>query len=343
MKVKIKKIARIIGKLHEVATAVAIDSTELNLMFYNGRKIIHNTETFYIEANIKHGLDDCVVPFNRLHQLMGSYRPDDDLIIETAKNKLTIQREGDGKSKATIAFVDNAKIAPVARSKEWEDLPTDFLAAIAACRISVASKDNPNMILTNFGVFPSRVVTTDEMRVTEYNMKGGEFAQPFTVPQTVAKIIESINLKEYAIKKQSVEMRNSVYYIKFAQLSEEYPDLDRSIFDAEDIVKIDADSFTRALERSKIFASGTMTKNLFVTLSLNGRKFTIHSSNDYGANKEVGTMKSKLRDFDDMKINPAFLLEIIKRIDKKVVKFRVADNRVIFNDEKMNHVIALNV
>lgn len=343
MKFKAKDLASLVGKLYDVATLMSSDSAETYIMFSKGKRVIHSTESVFVDAKLDHGVDDCVLPFSKLIKLVNSYRPYDEIELLTSKSKFIAKRTGRGKGTANIGFIDNVEIQNRNKPKEWLDLPSDFLSAIKACSISIAPANDPNWIFTNYGIFENCVVSTDELRCTQFDFDNGGIGDRFMIPAGIAKAIESIGMDRYCLDKRSVWMRNEKFYLQFPRAMEPYPKINADVFKPNNTVKIDSEVFTSAIERCRIFAAGDSAKSHEITLSLDGKAFTLRSENDYGKSDEFGRMKTKIEASGDMKLNPNFMLEIIKHVGEPILKIGVSNNRLIFTKGTMKHVIALNV
>jgi hypothetical protein len=340
MRIRIEDLLDLTTNLFNVASSGS--SINTSFLKFSKNKMTTRSQEMFIEANLEHDIDDGLILFDKFQRLLLSFNPEKKVEIASEKDFIKIKHKDKGRVVAKIPFVqEDIEFPEIRKTKKWEKIPKDFFSALSFCRISLA-KESINWILTYFGIFKDSLVTSDEKRCSQYPLSK-PMKKNFVLSSMSSLLIENLDLKFYHVGEKNIEFKSDKYYVNIPLLVAEYPELKKEIFEKEVEIKINKTSFLNAIERCKIFASGDSERKEEIKIVFNKNQFEISSENDFGSSREKGTTRSKIKREIELRVNPNHMIDILKKTLGMNIVFYYSTNRLVFDQEKFKHVIALNV
>lgn len=333
-----KEFSEIIKIMGQVAEHTI---SQIPLLIFDRKKtLIARNSTTQIEANFDHGIDYIAISIDKIIEMFNFINSETRLIQE--ENKIGIK--SGNFSSFLPALNQETKIEITERTNQWNYLPEDFLNALEQCFISVSKVSTMKWILNCVHVDKNKMFSSDQSRASMYSfetsLKTGD--NGLIISPELAKLLYATKPKKYYVGQRFVEFANDKFYIKSALPTDDFPELVNEIFQAENQIIINRTEFLNAVEKTKLFSSANFNANKDGCLNLNfqGNILKISSQNSFGSAKERILIQSN--NFREEKnINPFFILDILKMIKDENLVFHVGENRLVFENNNLKHVIAI--
>lgn len=220
---------------------------------------------------------------------------------------------------------------------KYEPLPADFLAGVGLCVFSTAN-DPTKRILMCVAVCGDKVYSSDDLRVSEYTLKGEVPADDFLLPKKSAQELTKLDVIEIGMTpgwahfrtKDDVTFSTSV-------ISEAFPEVS-PFFDVEGLTATLPVDLRDVAKSMSFMTEGKTAADQSVKVTLTSTKVVLT------AKKETGKLTRDVPwTYEGPKtsfmINPDFLAEVMLR--SKTIT--LADDRALFASTGFRHVVALMV
>lgn len=335
-----KRFSEIIKILHSVAEHTIKNVAQL--FFSDQNLLVARSGSMQLEVKFNHGLSNISVSIDKMKDLFSFINKDTSLAIE--ENNLVI-RSGKFISRLPAISEDSEeeKISLQERAVYWFNLPIDLLKALNYCSISVSKTSGMAWVLNNYGFIDNDLITTDQSRCSVYSFDN-EFEDNFSLTQDTVKLIQTIKPEVYAINESFIEFKNETFYLKVARPTEEFPEFADELFQAESSIQVKKDKFINAIEKVKLFSSDFksiegQSNPAAIRLKISENNIKIESQNHAGIGREKIPANSEGN--LEILVNPFFLLDVLKLIKAETIIFQFEEDRLVFEEDKFKHVIAL--
>lgn len=248
---------------------------------------------------------------------------DGELYMKGSRAKAGIRLDADIK----LPILDLAQ----PEKEDWEKLPATFCEAVSFTLFS-ASKDQTKPILTCLHIFGSHVESTDNYRITRFDMgKKVNFKDRLLIPASSAKSIIGYEPTRYAKTNGWLHFKNEAG-VQFScrVFDEVFPDVSGFMSVEGEEVKFPA-ALIGIMDRATVFSEGDR-----ITITLDSGKIKVSSDGDSGWFEEDARIvyDGELIEFH---ISPEFMKSIMKITDTA----EVCDKVLKFNGENFVHIVAL--
>lgn len=260
----------------------------------------------------------------------------DELELEIDNAKMKIKS---GKVKAAFSIPEHNEVLEMIKSiniwdsKKWKDVPKDFIDGLKLCIYS-ASNDVTDEELTCINVKGKKVISSDDVRISEYTMKTN--ARPFLIPAKQAQILIKYPIEKYAISDSWIFFKfenDSIFCCRAVNYT--YPDISEHFeFDGETIDL--PENMHDGIEIASVMAEeAAIGKN--IAISIDNNKVTCRGEGTKGwAEKTFKVDYSKKIEFE---INPLFLKQILNETNK----IKIGKDRAMFETENFKQLVALRI
>lgn len=218
----------------------------------------------------------------------------------------------------------------------WESLPDNFIDGIQFCLFS-ASSDISDGILVTLEISEDHIRSTDNYRLTEYNLNSN-IKTSFLLHQRFVKAIATHNPIKVAQDDSWLHFcDNKDNILSVRKLSEAYPEIDE-FFNIEEIEKITLPSSLKdTLNRTRILASDDFD-NEVVIITINKDETICECQGKYGwiieTTKDKAEYKGKKKELKFIAV-PEHLLQILDEV--KTVT--IGEGRLLFESDNFKHII----
>jgi len=320
--------------------------------FHNSTVIAKNNSCL-LSIDFDHPFTNMILPYTKFNELITKIPQDKMIRLYESESKLKIVFNTGKKIKTTasipcmasqLALITSEELLPPLES-ETRKVPTNFIEGLKMCSDTLP-RESLNFAMTLYSVQDDTVTSSDEARLSRYQMDTG-LGMDFLISRDNANIIIASNFDECCAYENSIIFIGSDRIARFALPTEKYPEIKDDIFTGEDPVEV---SFTTkqiisALERSILFSEGSSDMAKIATLYIKPIDYKIATSNEFGQNVEIGKAKANLAEPIFMKINPVYLLQILKLVGKNSsIKAVICKHRsgfkVIFHAPNFKFVLA---
>ena len=333
MKINTKDFLEKVKILQSVAEhtdkEIAVISFSDNVMIARGSSIYIDVDFDFEDSQ------SFSVSAKRLREILDKINTD-EIILTLSESALNIKA---GKHRSKLPLIQS-DIIREERPKFENQLPADIYSALEICKISISKQKNFNWVFDNYGYISDDIISTDGQRCTVYKVDW-PIDEDISLSKEVVNLILSLDTEYSRVSENFIEFEAGSYYIKTSKNQEEYPEIDYDIFKGDDSFKIKTKDFLRAIERVKIFSEKQEDNIVLINLEFNEDKLKIYSQNEHGLAEDKIKIKSSIR--REIKINPDYLLDILRLIKDEKIVVKLSDKFVIFDQEQesFRHVITL--
>ncbi|KKN56711.1 hypothetical protein LCGC14_0569400 [marine sediment metagenome] len=262
----------------------------------------------------------------------------DDIWFEQQEGQILIEAEQDS---ATVNVDPDIKsqgiTVPGINSRQWKPLPGNFVDAVRACLFSVSkSLDRP--ALNCLWVDQDMIISTDRYRASQHVLDA-QIEQPFMLPFIAAKEIGNYNPYKVCVEDRWIHFVNKEKTFFSCRVTDgEYPvETAMAIFDAKGKKLTLPDNLDAAIDFADSILVEDFAIDKFVTLTIEPGLITCSGLSSIGqANRRIKGENGYKGARIQVDVNPAFLKEIIGRLDTVVIA-----DRLLFEGEGFKHVLCL--
>jgi hypothetical protein len=242
---------------------------------------------------------------------------------------------GKAKVKMPVSLEINKSLL-VKENDKWKDLPEDFIDAISFCLFS-AAKDMTKIVLTYIDIKGDIVSSSDNYRITQYQMKK-KLGSPILISAEAVQELIKFKIKKYSLT-DSWTFFSTKDGIIFSckRISETFPDLTRILNMVEGQKIKFAKETQKAVQISSIFAEGNFDIDRKIKVKIENGKLTCIGEKQSGRVEfcvDSPTMKNKEIEFT---INPEFFLKILSSCSNAIV----GKGKITFISDNFKHLISL--
>lgn len=303
--------------------------------------------TYNDEVSVRHKLgkefkelDGCAIQSKELFALLNKLT-DEEIEIEVTDSELKVQGK---KNKAGIKL-EAANIEEfvnaLGKPKDWESLPASFLTAIGFCMFS-AGKDMTKPLLTCIYVKGQDVLSSDDKRITHYELGNKADLEELLIPASVAKDLKSYTPTEYSVTDGWLHFRNEEEVVFSCRTMEGTYSATKAMQIIDSVegetAKLPA-GLPEALERAGIFSSGTDIKTANddrIKITLADGELTVRGEGSGGWFEETTRIRYKGEALE-FEVNPAHLQAILSHTDEVMIGERMLK----FEGENFSHVVSI--
>jgi len=331
-------------KLREAISAVipatgtgGLDEDYRNISF-NGDHVIATNDRICIahpfETDFK-----ITVPAKEFQQLLPS---SGGVEVKEKNGKVIIQF---GKTKSSLSLSAEATAADLFESlntkeAKWKKIPEGLMEGLKICRFS-ASREMSEPYLTCVYAEGSRIVASDEVRISEYKSEKKITKTPWLIPAKSVDELAKLEIRSFSATKAWFYFKGADNKIFCARrVTEQYPDVsDFFKFKEIDKVKMPVDKMVEAIKYVSTMASAKDDGYKRISVEFIGKKIILEGSNDLGtATKEVIAKRNTNNRFKIV-VNPEFFIELVKLSDT----IKVGKDRILVESDNFKHLVALFV
>jgi len=343
---KVKKLIDALEIVKDISKSAASTKEETNriptILLFSKKYVIANSNKGYICTRFRHGIKDCIIPFNTLYSLLSMFKEDKEIEIEEKDNGIIIRwSTGKKQGKTTIAKVKDKQLKFIKTPKNgWQPINEEIIKAISKCKISLP-KESLNPKLGSFGIKKHFIFTSDDIRLSRFKVKNlfGEDAN-FLLSKSAGDFISERKAEEYILNDGFIDLKTKNIFARFSSIDGTFPDIKENIFSGDLKIKIDKKQMIEALERSALFADGETEIDMSLNIFFDKNKFKIEAKNKYGQNIETGQLKNKINQHIEIDINPFYLLQILKALSKRTIIIAIdKEKRLKFKEDNFNHLL----
>jgi DNA polymerase III sliding clamp (beta) subunit (PCNA family) len=300
-------------------------------IFLDDQVITYNDE-IAVSSPIEVGFEGAV-PAKEFQALISKLKSDDvELELDESGGELRLKG-----SKAKSGFrVDSDIKLPIKDlaqpdDSDWIKLPASFCDAVSFCLFSV-SKDQTKQVLTCIHVHSTFVESTDNFRVTRYDMgKTKSFKEPLLIPAQAARAVVGYKPTQYAKTDGWLHFKNeSGLQFSCRIFSEEFPVIAHLMDVTGNKLQFPA-SLDEIMDRANVFSNGER-----ITITAEGNKLTVASEGDTGWFNEAARITFDAEPII-FEISPEFMKSILKHTDTA----ELTEKLLKFSGENFTHVVAL--
>ena len=308
-----------------------------SFVFQSGQVITYNDE-IAIHAPLPEGFDlEGATPAKELLSILSRFKGE-EVEIDLAENEIKLKC---GRSRAGVRLevtislpLDELKIP-----KKWNKLPVDFIEGLKAC-IPSAARDMTYPILTTLHITPDYVESSDNNRITRFELSAGEIKNEMLLPVEAAIALTKISgLEKFAVNDGWAHFTDDSGMIMSCRVSEgDYPNLDQHLeIDAVGSIELPG-TIHEMLDRAGVFLSSAIDQDNAVRIEVTDKGLmTVRGEGEFGWYEEACRVKWSGKEGIAFSVHPAHLAAILET--SKTVQ--VAEGRIAFSDLKFKHVVAL--
>lgn len=312
------------------------DIVEANLCFmFTGKRLV----TFNDQISIQYPFDsdfEGLVPSQEFLKIVSEVNCDE---IELAVEEETLTIKGAGLSaelsmvKSEDSSIADSIIDPA--DLDWKPLPEDFLTGAELCMFS-ATKDMTLEVLTCLLVKDSSIMSSDNLRVSRYEMNG-EVGVGFLIPATSIPALIKFGVTQWSLDKAWVYFKteNDIVFCSRV-MTGEFPDTS-GLFDVEgDKFKLPSD-IKKAIEVSSIMAEGEYELDKKIDVVIEEGTIKCRGEKDVGWVETEATFAMRKGRSAQFSINPDFFSHILDY----AAMVTIGNGTILFKTSNFSHVIAL--
>lgn len=283
----------------------------------------------------------CSVSAEQFYKILNGIQVEEiDLSFKDDKLKITAKGINSGLVTDTGEdILDKMDLLNIdAMSKKAKPLPKDFLDGIELCMFS-ASKDQTNPTLTCLLIEDRFIASTDDLRISEYQMKS-KMNCSILLPAISAFELIKFKVDKYALADNLSWVyffdKNGVVFCS-RLLAGEFPDYIKFFdgFDKKEI-KLPKELVNMILTAS-VLVEGEIDVDKEIQIEIVGKELKVSGSNQLGSWVEsIADMPAKIGDIK-FAINPLFLTKVLNYTQSMFY----GGNKALFESGEFRHIIAL--
>ena len=293
--------------------------------------IIHKFPTDFI----------CSAPAEEFYKILEKL-PGDEIDITFKHNKLTMKSDGTRGGVSTQAGDELLKKIDILINKEkrWIDIPKDFMEGLGLCSFS-ASKDMGNPVLTGIYIDDDVVMSSDNLRMSQYFLKSGT-KRKFLIPSATVSELLNFAVARYAVENDGnwafFEMKDKTIFCAQLLTGVKYPSLE-PYFDFEGVKFTFPESIKEAVEAALVVAPGDTDAERLIDIEIGDGVIVCRGENDLAWLEKEFKADINLQNKKTLKfsINPFFLLKILTHTYKAMY----SETKILFIAKNFYHLIAV--
>jgi len=255
---------------------------------------------------------------------------DNKLIFKAGKTKSELQCED---SNTMEKYIDTLELKEL--KKGTIKLPEDFIEALKLC-IPASANDSKITFLNCLHIDNNKVVSSDDLRISMYKMKGVIKGNFLIKSKDVRKLLGFDITKYYLGKSWICFSTDDDIVFALRLVEDEFPDLEDN-FKFQGGKVILPDEMKDSVKLVSNLAEGDSDLNRRIEVTILKDKIKLRGEKDIGWIEDYVPFDSK-RDKDiKFNINPVFFLDILGRTNI----MKVGEDRAMFEMENFQHLMAL--
>ena len=262
-----------------------------------------------------------------------------EIELSFIENKLEIKGKG---TKAALVTMQEGPIYERLETLDidkgrWQKVPDDFLEGLFFCMFS-ASKDLSLQELTCIFVDKTIMVSSDDIRISQYKMEKG-VRDSFLIPASSVSEMKNYNFEEYKVGDSWIHFKTKEEAIfSVRRIQGEFNYEWESFFEVEGEEVIFPKTLKEAIQSTEILAEGDFDIDKEIKVIIENSKIVCRGEGPYGnieVEEEIKDSSLTLSFF----INPIFFKEILEKSGNVII----GDGVALFKSDKFEHVMLLSV
>lgn len=338
MKISKQRLLEALNAVQPGLSNKAIVEQSDSFIFTKGQLLTYN-DKICVSYPLKTELD-CALSGKEFYGIISGC-PEDEVTLEQKKDSVSIKS---GKDKSQLQQLDSSSIMELVKSlkllsvkKKLQPLPDDFVEAINFC-LFTASKDATYPVLTCLYINKNVVMSSDDFRVTKFEMKEG-LESSFLLPATAAEKLVRYDVDSYYAAEDWIYFKttNNAMFCSRA-MQGEYPDYSQD-FDVKGTNLIFPNGLSKCVQDSIVMTDGDFDLDKRVQVTLDSGSVIVRAEKEgIGWTEKPVEMKYKGKK-KSFVINPKFFAAILQRSNKA----KLGEDRVVFTSKNSQHLISLFV
>lgn len=318
-----------------LATKGVIEQAD-TFVFHGGRVVTFNDE-IAVSHPLPDGLDELhgAVRAKELFSFLSKFKKH-ELELELNKKEMLLKTK---RSKSGIMFeMDiNLPLDEMGVPEKWMKLPNDFVEGVKTCSISVGS-DMTAPALCCIHLHNGFIESTDNHRITRYELSKKAFKKGLLIPATSLRLIENYHPIKYAVTDGWVHFisDNDVMY-SCRTFDDVFPDIAQFLDVISGKAVMFPDETVDIINRVSVFSSSDI-QNAEVEINIKKNWIEFRCQNDIGHSEEKTRIKYNGPSIT-MRMNPTFLISIMPHINEGVVSD--GGGKIFFCGDRFDHLVCL--
>jgi hypothetical protein len=226
------------------------------------------------------------VKAEEMYQLLSRMKAE-DMELEVSENEITIKA---GKSAAGLRLTSEITL-PLEEIDEigkMQKLPVDFLEGIRLA-VQVCSRDMSKEVLTCINVAGDKLISSDNVRISQVQMKTGIPVDNFLLPADVVPLVLKMKATKISLTEAWVHFSNEAGTILSARIfTDIFPDIARFLQLPKGAVKITLpDNLIEIIDRASVFSKKEHSLDERVTIQIETKKIKVKGESDTGWYSEL--------------------------------------------------------
>ena len=345
MKINREKFSSILSSLMPGVSTRDI-SEGLSDFTFKGDRIYSFNDRISVNHLLPENDIDCSVNGMKIYSIIQSMKGE-EIEISLKNSTLSLKNIDKEKAKASlktseINMADKIPVIPLTE-KGWKQLPVDFIEGVHLCCFSV-SKDLTRPHLTCISVNPESVVSSDNIRISQFLLSSKIETEGFLLPGLAAKTLTRYGVIEFFEDKNDwVHFKTESECIFSARkVAGQFPDVD-SFFDVNGIRVTIPEELKILSKEVSIMAEEEFEIDRFITISFlkKEKRILCSGKGDSGFFEKSIEYEGRIqRDFSFI-VNPFFLADVLKKETTMTLKEDLS--RALFERSSFRHIMALPV
>lgn len=338
--IKKEDLLRALDRVKLGLSAKGMVETEFEQYLFMGDRIATCGEDVCIVVPFPIGFS-CSVRANELYKLISGFTSD-EILLEQKKGELTARSGKD--SSFGLAYSEPGASHEMVKSLnhdglKWKKLPKEVRDAIVLCSFS-ASKDLSKPELTGVHVRGKDVLSSDNYRISWYQLEKTKMEKEFLVPASGAVHLADYDLSHYSLTESWIHFKGEDVFFSIRLLGGEFPQKAMGFFPEKTKRGFELPKeLNGILDKALVLLQDDSLLNKQVKLVFGEKEISCRvDKQDVGWFFESIPLKKGIKEKMEVEVNPIFLKEILKRSTEVVL---VDENRMMFLSDNFKHLIAL--
>jgi DNA polymerase III sliding clamp (beta) subunit (PCNA family) len=247
-----------------------------------------------------------------------------------------------GKMKAGLLYQSGEDILKLVKVldlpiPEWFSLPTDFLQALGLCLFST-SKDSSQNVLSQISVKGDLVVSSDNMRISRYQMQG-EVQHSFLLPFKTVEELLKFDVENYFVGDSWIYFgtKDGVIFCSRVR-KDQYPEVD-PLFEVDGIrVKLPS-KLRQIVDEVSVLAEGDSVFDKKIDVEIVDGKIRCKGAKEVGWIEIEESIKFKKESGLRFSINPIFFSQVLEKTTTVIC----GEDRALFWSGSFKHLVLLRM
>jgi DNA polymerase III sliding clamp (beta) subunit (PCNA family) len=335
MKIKTDLLKEILLKVKPGLASKGIVEQATHFIF-TGEEVLTYNDRISISYPLKTDFGDCSVPAEVLYNIVKDLKgketeivlEKDQLLLKSGKTKVGINVSMDD---SIMSLVDAMSLPD---DDSWNPLTQEFIDGLKLCIFS-ASTDVSVQYLTCISVEGNRLVSGDELRISEFVMKN-KLPDKFLIPAKAAIELVKFDIIEYGIKLPWIFFGTDDGILFSSKTVEsDYPDVSE-FFDVDGPSVVIPDGLNDSVRVVSPMSDGEFDVDKQVEISIEKGIVKCRSEGMSGWAEDafdLGQDVSGIR----FRVNPIFFLQVL---DKETTMIH-GTGRIVLSSGQFRHVVSL--